>query len=124
MAPRLAPCWRHLTTCRNGRAFAAYLGLVPRQHASGEKSAMRGITKHGQGQLRRTLVLAAQTLLIRAAKDAKAGQPLDRLRQWALDLAARKHRNVAVTAIAARLARIAWAVIAHNTPYRSKPAAA
>ncbi|MCH8239237.1 MAG: transposase [Proteobacteria bacterium] len=50
MAPRLAPCWRRLTTCRNGRAFAAYLGLVPRQHASGEKSAMRGITKHGQGE--------------------------------------------------------------------------
>lgn len=40
---------------RNGRAFAAYLGLVPRQHASGEKSAMRGITKHGQGEARAAL---------------------------------------------------------------------
>ena len=96
---------------------------APARFGREKRHARHYQTRPGRGS-RRTLVLAAQTLLIRAAKDAKAGQPLDRLRQWALDLAARKHRNVAVTAIAARLARIAWAVIARNTPYRSKPAAA
>ena len=105
----------------NGRAFAACLGLVPRQHASGEKSALRAITKHGNKQLRRNLVLAAQTLLIQAQKDASAGRALDRVQGWALSLLARKHRNVAVTAVAARLARIVWAVLAHGNVYSAVP---
>jgi transposase len=101
----------------NGRAFAAYLGLVPRQHASGDKSRLGSITKHGQKQLRRTLVEAAHTLLMKVEKDAANGSELDGLRQWALQLLTRKHRNVAATAVAARLARIAWAVIAHGCFY-------
>jgi transposase len=106
----------------NGRAFAAYLGLVPRQQSSGESKRQGGITKHGSSALRRYLVLAAQTLLIRAERDRRMGEAPDRLRQWALDLAGRKHRNVAVTAIAARLARIAWAVMHHQRPYLARPA--
>ncbi|MFH1498030.1 MAG: IS110 family transposase [Verrucomicrobiota bacterium] len=103
---------------RNGRAFTAYLGLVPRQHASGETNHLRGITKHGAGEIRRYLVLAAQTFLIRAHREHAAGRRLDRLQQWALALSRRKPHNVAVTAIAARLARIAWAVMRHRTPYQ------
>jgi len=107
---------------RNGRAFAAWLGLVPRQHASGEKNAMKRITKHGQKQLRRTLVLAAHVLLITAARDIRKGRDVDRLHQWALALAGRRHRNVAATAIAARLARIVWAVVNQQTPYLARQA--
>ena len=123
MAPRLAPCWRRLTTSATGAPLPPIWDLCRASTLRARKAPCAALPNTARARLRRTLVLAAQTLLIRAAKDAKAGQPLDRLRQWALDLAARKHRNVAVTAIAARLARIAWAVIAHNTPYRSKPAA-
>lgn len=103
----------------NGRAFAAWIGLVPRQHASGEKSRMHGITKHGSRQLRTNLILAAQTLITRAMKDQEAGKPLDQLSRLAVRLQARKHRNVAATAIAARLARIAWAMMASNKPYQA-----
>lgn len=103
----------------NGRAFAAWIGIVPRQQASGEKSRMHGITKHGSRQLRTNLVLAAQSLITRALKDQEAGKPLDQLARLAIRLHAKKHRNVAATAIAARLARIAWAMMARNIPYQA-----
>lgn len=104
----------------NGRAFAAFLGLVPRQQASGETSHLRAITKQGSRQLRSTLVLAAQSLITWALKAEAKGAPLDQLRRLALRLMkSGKPRNVAVTAIAARLARIAWAVLAAGQPYRA-----
>jgi len=99
-----------------GRAFAAYLRLVPRQQASAESSALHGIGQMRACEMRSYLVLAAQSLLIRASRLKQP--PQDRLLIWAGRLLRRKTRNVAVVAVAAKLARIAWAVMAHNQPYR------
>ena len=109
-----------------GRAFAAYLRLVPRQQASAESRALHGIGQMRACEMRSYLVLAAQTLLIRVNRMKQP--PQDRLlapvqargRLWASRLLRRKMRNVAVVAVAAKLARIAWAVMAHNQPYRPR----
>ena len=110
---------------RSGRAFASYLGLVPGQNQSGDRDRSQGITKAGSRPTRTLLTLAAQNLLITAARRRRRGIELDRLHAWALALAERKgrsRRNVAVAAVAARLARIAWAVMARQTVYRPQPA--
>ena len=99
-----------------GRAFAADLRLVPRQQASADSSALHGIGQMRACEMRSYLVLAAQSLLIRANRLKQP--PQDRLLIWAGRLLRRKTRNVAVVAVAAKLARIAWAVMAHNQPYR------
>lgn len=101
-----------------GRAFAAYLRLVPRQQASAESSALRSIGQMRACEMRRYLVLAAQTLLIRVNRTKEP--PQDPLLAWAGRLLHRKMRNVAVIAVAAKLARIAWAVMANNQPYRHR----
>jgi len=100
---------------RRGRAFAAFLRLVPRQQASAESSKLRGVGRQQACEMRRYLVLAAQTLLIRVNRIKEPSQ--DPLLAWAGRLLRRKTRNVAVVAVAAKLARIAWAVMAKNQPY-------
>jgi hypothetical protein len=92
---------------------------VPRQQASAEKSALRGIGQLRACEMRRYLVLAAQSLLIRVNRLKQP--PQDRLLLWAGRLVRRKTRNVAVVAVAARLARIAWAVTAGNQPLPAAP---
>jgi len=110
---------------RSGRAFASYLGLVPGENQSGDRDRQRPITKAGSRQARTLLMLAAQNLLITARRQASKGIELDRLHAWALALAERKGKakhNVAVAAVAGKLARIAWAVMAGQTVYRDQPA--
>lgn len=101
------------TQFRNGRQLAAFLGLVPRQHSSGGKARLLGIHKHGDSYLRGLLVHGARSVL-RVATD----KPDDRSR-WLMSLSTRKHRNIATVAQANKTARIAWAVLARNEPYRS-----
>lgn len=101
------------TQFRNGRQLAAFLGLVPRQHSSGGKARLLGIHKHGDSYLRGLLVHSARSVL-RVATD----KPDDRSR-WLMSLSTRKHRNIATVAQANKTARIAWAVLARNEPYRS-----
>ena len=105
-----------------GRAFAAFLRLVPPQHASAENTRLRGVGQMQACEMRRYLVLAAQGLLTRV--DRIKEPPQDRLLAWAGLMLRRKMRNVAVVAVAAKLARIAWAVMAHNQPYRPRPVGA
>jgi transposase len=105
-----------------GRAFAAFLRLVPRQHASAETARLLGVGQMQACEMRRYLVLAAQGLLTRV--DRMKELPQDRLLAWAGRLLRRKMRNVAVVAVAAKLARIAWAVMAHNQPYQPRPVGA
>ena len=83
-----------------GRAFAAYLRLVPRQQASADSSALHGIGQMRACEMRSYLVLAAQSLLIRANRLKQP--PQDRLLIWAGRLLRRKTRNVAVVAVAAK----------------------
>ena len=105
----------------NGRAFAAQLCLVPRQSKSADSEKLSGVAKQSANETRRHLVLAAQSLLTRLKRMKEL--PDDKFLRWAHGLLGRKNRNVAAVAVAARLARIAWAVEAGNRKYAPRLAA-
>jgi transposase len=96
----------------SGRSYAASLGITPRQQSSGGKDRLGRITRHGDGYLRTLLVHGARAYLrvVDRKTDAKS--------EWAKRLKERRHVNVAAVAIAAKHARIAWAILAHGTEYR------
>ena len=94
-----------------GREFAASLGLTPRQHSTGGKERLLGISKRGDSYLRKLLVHGARAVL-RHAKDRDDG-----LSQWLNALSARKHANVVSVALANKTARMAWAVVHNKTAY-------
>ena len=97
---------------KNGRQLAAWLGLVPGQYSSGGKTRLGSITKAGDGYLRTLLVLGAKAVLAAAkSKD-------DRLSRWALALEERRGYWKAVVAIAAKNARMAWAVLAKGESFK------
>lgn len=96
---------------RNGRQFSASLGLVPREHSSGGKQQLGGITKRGDDYLRRLLVQGAWSFL----RVAHRGD--DRLSRWACQLVARRGKHKAAMAIANKLARIIWAVVRYQERY-------
>jgi transposase len=103
---------------RNGRDLAVALGLTPRQHSSGGKEKLLGISKRGDKYMR--------TLLIHGARSALRTAPgrTDRISRWALALAERSHPNVAVTALANKTARVAWAMLRHGANYEPERLAA
>jgi transposase len=89
-----------------GRNMAAWLGLVPRQATTGGKSRLLGISKRGNRYLRKNLVHGARAVFQRlAAHDTPIGR-------WLRGLLARQHKNVVIVALANKLARICWAVLA------------
>jgi transposase len=102
---------------RSGRQFAAWLGLVPRQHSSGGKARLVGISKMGDGYLRRLLVLGA-TALIRSARTRSAPEG-----SWIGRLLERRPARLASVALANKTARVAWAVLARGEVYRAGPTA-
>ncbi|MGH8702746.1 MAG: IS110 family transposase [Burkholderiales bacterium] len=102
----------------NGRAFAAALGLVPKQDSSGERVVLGAITKRGNRYLRTLLVHAGRALLVKAMRTET---PRDGLLAWAKALRRRMPWNRAAVALANKLARIVWAVLAFNQPYRPRP---
>lgn len=95
-----------------GRDFAAWLGLVPRQHSTGGKPRLGQVSKMGQADLRRLLVIGA-TCCIRWAK-AKGIQA----RSWLDRLLMRKPAKMAAVALANKMARIIWALISRKETYR------
>lgn len=102
----------HAGVFKNGRAFSASLGLVPRQHSSGGKEHLLGISKRGDGYLRRILIHGARTVL------RHLGSKEDLRSQWLRRLEARRGRNRACVALANKNARILWALMAHGETYR------
>ena len=90
---------------RQGRDLSAWLGLAPKQHTTGGKPKLLGISKRGNKYLRMLFIHGA-----RAATPtlAKSGSPLG---AWLRGLLARTHRNIAIVALANKLARIAWAML-------------
>jgi transposase len=98
----------------HGRDLAAWLGLVPRQVTTGGKPKLLGISKRGNKYLRRQLIHGARAALPYVAE---RDTPLGR---WAKELMSRTHRNVAVVALANKLARIAWAVLQRRKPFQAK----
>ena len=95
-----------------GRQMAAALGLTPRQHSSGGKERLLGISKRGDAYLRTLLIHGARSV-IRTAKGKE-----DRLSRWVVTLAARSHPNVAAAALANKTARMAWAMMRNGTDYQ------
>jgi transposase len=101
---------------RSGREFAAWLGLAPRQHATGGKARLGGISKRGDTYLRRLLVNGAHAVLLRS-KTGKTDP-------WLIALRARRPRLVVAVALANKMARIAWAIMSKQDTYRRAAAAA
>jgi transposase len=93
---------------RSAREFAAWLGLVPRQSGTGGKVRLQGISKRGDAYLRKLLINGARSVL------ANARQP----GAWVEQIKDRKPANVAAVALAGKMARTIWAVLAHGQPYQ------
>jgi len=98
---------------RNGRELAAWLGLVPRQHSSGGKVLLQGISKRGDSYLRTLLIHGARSV-IRVAESKTT--PTDR---WSTEILGRRHKNIAAVARANKNARVAWALLAHGRDYNA-----
>jgi transposase len=97
---------------RSGRHLAAWLGLVPRQHSTGGKARQLGLSKRGDGYLRRQLIHGARALVWRSP-----GRTTGRPWAWITVLRARRPFNVVVAAVANKLARILWAMLARGEAY-------
>jgi len=94
-----------------GRQLAAWLGLVPGQYSSGGKTRLGYITKAGDPYLRTLLILGARSVLAAAPKRT------DRLSRWALSVKERRGHGKAQVAVAAKNARMAWAVLAKGEAF-------
>jgi transposase len=104
-------------TFRRGRDFAAWLGLTPLQHSSGGKERLGRTSKMGNRNLRRLLILGASS----AARAAAATGVTD---GWLIRMLTRKPRMLVVVALANKMARIIWALMAHGGSYRAPAATA
>jgi transposase len=98
---------------RNGRQFAAWIGLVPGQYSTGGKPRLGHISKRGDAYLRNLLVQGARSVL------NSAGMHQDRMSRWALELQPRRGYYRTLVAIANKNARIAWALLAKNESLRT-----
>jgi transposase len=96
---------------KNGRALAAWLGLVPRQHSTGGRDRLLGISKRGDVYLRQLLVHGARAVLRWVERKD------DQASRWATALKARRHANIAIVAMANKIARVAYAVMTTGRPY-------
>ena len=97
----------------SGRHLAAWVGLVPRQHPSGGKERLLGISKRGDGHLRRQLMHGARAL-VKVSKGREGG-----LWAWIGGLPTWRPYNVVVAAVANKPARIAWALLSRGEVYRA-----
>ena len=102
---------------RSGRQFAAFLGLVPRQHSTGGKTRLGRISKMGDRYLRKLLVVGATSVVRRAGSNTSATGA------WLRSLLERKPARLVTVAVANKTARIAWAVMARGETYRAPIAA-
>jgi transposase len=93
---------------RNGREFAACLGLVPQHSGTGGKTRIGHLSKRGDPYLRTLLIHGARAVIERAARRTK----------WLEQLLVRRPKNVAVVALANKMARTAWALVAHGSQYK------
>ena len=100
-------------TFKNGRQMAAWLGIVPRQHSTGGKSTLLGISKRGDTYLRTLLIHGARAVIRMAERKPEDADP------WLKNLLSRRHKNVAAVALANKNARILWALLAHDREYQA-----
>lgn len=102
----------------SGRELSAWLGLVPRQYTTGGKPRLMGITKRGDKRLRALLIHGARAVV------RHAGRKDDALSAWIRGIQARRGTNVAAVALANKLVRIAWVIVARGQTYRAAQAVA
>lgn len=103
---------------KRGRDFAAWLGLVPRQHSTGGKQRFGSTTKMGERSLRRLLIIGANSVVVwRARKGAAPGT-------WLAKMLAHKPPMLVRVTLANKMARIVWAIMAKGGIYRAPVAAA
>ena len=97
---------------KNGRQLAAWLGIVPRQHSTGGKSTLLGISKRGDTYLRTLLIHGARAVIRIIERKPNADL-------WLKNLLARRHKNVAAVALANKNVRTIWALLAHDREYQT-----
>ncbi len=96
---------------QKSRQMAAAIGITPKQHSSGDKHRLLGISKRGDVYLRTLMIHGARAVVARAKhKD-------DQLSRWVTNIANKKHPNVAAVALANKTARMAWAMLRNETDY-------
>ncbi len=100
---------------KNGRELAAWLGLVPRQHSTGDRITLLGISKRGDVYLRQLIIHGARAIL------NWVDRKTDRTSRWATALKERRHKNIAVVAMANKMVRIAFALLKTGESYRAEP---
>jgi transposase len=104
-------------TFRKGRDFAAWLGLTPLQKSTGGKQKLGATSKMGERTLRRLLIIGASALVRQTSRrPPPAGS-------WLAQMLARKPRMLVIVALANKMARVAWALLARNDVYRAHAAA-
>jgi transposase len=102
----------------NGRQVAAWLGLVPRQHSSGGKNVLLGMSKRGDAYLRTLLIHGARSAILAFQRRAiSPGAVLSKTELWIKQLLVRRNANVAAVALANKTARTVWAMLAHDRPF-------
>jgi len=101
---------------KNGRELAAWLGLVPRQHSTGGKATLMGISKRGDCYLRTLLIHGGRTVV------RVAHRHQDRRSRWVSELEQRRGKNISAVAVANKNARIAWALLSKKTTYQATAA--
>jgi transposase len=97
---------------KSGRQLAAWLGLVPRQNSSGGKTKLQGISKRGDSYLRALLIHGARSAIVAAQRWHKPSP-------WLAGLLARRHPNVAAVALANKIVRTVWALLAHEREFQA-----
>ncbi|MCU7958735.1 MAG: IS110 family transposase [gamma proteobacterium symbiont of Bathyaustriella thionipta] len=98
---------------KNGRELAALLGLVPRQHSTGGKPTLLGISKRGDSHLRTLLIHGGRTVV------RVANQYQDKRNRWVNDIEQRRGKNISAVAVANKNARIAWALLSQKTTFKA-----
>ncbi len=104
---------------RSGRYFAAWLGLTPREHSSGNQRRLGRISKRGDGYLRLLLIHGARAALRAARLRQQRAQPLTQMQAWVLSLEQRVGHNKAAVALANKTARRLWAMEHHRAAFDS-----
>ncbi len=106
------------TQFSSGRHFAAWLGLVPKERSTGGRQRLGGISRQGNERLRQLLVVGAMAVVCHAKPGSKTASP------WLLQLLERRPRKLVAVALANKMARIVWAMMARGEAYRRQPVAA
>jgi transposase len=105
-----------ISAFKNGRELAAWLGLVPRQHSTGGKPTLLGISKRGDTYLRTLLIHGGRTVVRVASKHQ------DKRNAWVMQLEERRGKNISAVAVANKNVRVAWALLSNKSTYRTSAA--